>query len=217
MDFWTLLVWLLLSSLSWWRKGIKTRWQWISVLAVHLKPPLLGISALVKLAHHLVGRRCAMLTDGFGSQQPRGYTWASTAFVEGSTPSQKCQWFSTESCWTSMQANVIDASAQSLINWVKVKLEFWDEFLSGLRSNFACPKAQKEKAIALTLPPVEGTVAHTDLVNEIKLLALPHGLLSIFFIFFLNLDNISVVRILWKPHVNTKILCDGDSIRVVAV
>ena len=34
------------------------------MLAVHLKPPILGISALVKLAHHLVSRQYAMLTDG---------------------------------------------------------------------------------------------------------------------------------------------------------
>lgn len=91
MDFWPLLVWLLLPSLRWWRRSIKTRWQWINVLAVHLKPPILGISALVKLAHHLVSRQYARRTDGCGSEQPRGYTWASNAFVEGRIPSQKCQ------------------------------------------------------------------------------------------------------------------------------
>jgi len=37
------------------------------VLAVLLKPPILGSSALVKLAHHLVSRQYAMLTDGCGS------------------------------------------------------------------------------------------------------------------------------------------------------
>lgn len=79
-----------LPSPRWWRQGSKTRWQWTIVLAVHLKPPTLGISALVKLAHHLVSRQYAILTDGCGSKQPRGYTWASNAFVEGRIPSQKC-------------------------------------------------------------------------------------------------------------------------------
>jgi len=44
------------------------------VLSVHLKPPILGISALVKLAHHLASRQYAILTDGCGNKQPRGYT-----------------------------------------------------------------------------------------------------------------------------------------------
>lgn len=77
--------------LQWDRGGRAVRrWQWTIVLAVHLKPPTLGISALVKLAHHLVSRQDAILTDGCGSKQPGGYTWASNAFVEGRIPSQKC-------------------------------------------------------------------------------------------------------------------------------
>lgn len=60
------------------------------MLAAHFKPPLLGVSALVKLAHPPVSGQDATWTDGRGSEQPRGSTWASDAVVEGRVPGQKC-------------------------------------------------------------------------------------------------------------------------------
>lgn len=147
MDFLSLFVWLLLASLTWWSKGIKTKWRWINVQAVHLRPPIV-ISALLKTGTS-PNPQAVCHRDRWLWQQAARRKYMNIKCIcwgQDIKPGMS-KWFSTQSCCTCVQENITDTSAQSWINWVEVKLAFPDYdplvfpgngFLESLRSNFVC-------------------------------------------------------------------------------